>query len=71
LQAGLARTLGDLVGATEGDRLAVEALVAAIVGLVTPRVAVGDADGLRALRSPVVALARRLGLVTGPLSFRA
>jgi AcrR family transcriptional regulator len=71
LQAGLARTLGDLVGATEEDRFAVEALVAAIVGLVTPRVAVGDADGLRALRSPVVALARRLGLVTDPLSLRA
>ena len=63
LQAGLAQALGALVGGSEEDRFAVEALVAAVVQMVTARLAVGDVDGLRELQAPVVALAGRLGLV--------
>jgi AcrR family transcriptional regulator len=63
LQAGLTEALGALVGASEEDRFAVEALVAAVVQLVTSRLAVGDTDGLRRLHAPVVSLAARLGLV--------
>jgi AcrR family transcriptional regulator len=42
------------------DRFKVEALVAAIVSMVTTRVAAGDADALRALHAPLVALAGEL-----------
>ena len=62
LQAGLAAALGALVGGSDDDRFAVEALLAAIVQLVTARIAVGDIEGLRGLHAPVVALAGRLGL---------
>jgi len=62
LQAGLAQALAVLVGGTEADRFAVEAVIAAIVQLVTARLAVGDTDGLRELRAPVVELVQRLGL---------
>lgn len=64
LQAGLAQSLGTLVATSEEDRFAIEALVAAVVQLVTARLAVGDIEGLRQLHSPVVSLARRLGLGT-------
>ncbi len=37
LQSGLARALAELAGGSEEDRFAVEALLAAIVGLVTAR----------------------------------
>jgi AcrR family transcriptional regulator len=61
LQAGLASALGAVVGGPDDDRFAIEALLAAIVQLVTARLAVGDVDGLRDLHEPVVALAGRLG----------
>jgi AcrR family transcriptional regulator len=63
LQAGLAQALGALVDASDEDRFAAEALVAAVTQLVTARLAVGDVDGLRELRRPVVSLAGRLGFV--------
>lgn len=43
-------------------RFTVEAYLAAVVSLVTARLAVGDVAGLRGLRPPLVALARRMGL---------
>jgi AcrR family transcriptional regulator len=45
---------------TAADRFANEALVAAISSMVTARLAAGDLKGIRALRKPVVGLARRL-----------
>jgi AcrR family transcriptional regulator len=63
LQAGLAQALGAAVDGSEDDWFAVEALVAAVVQMVTARLAVGDIDGLRDLRAPVVSLAGRLGFV--------
>jgi AcrR family transcriptional regulator len=62
LQAGLAAALGALVGGSDDDRFAVEALLAAVVQLVTARREVGNIEGLRELHAPVVALARRLVL---------
>jgi AcrR family transcriptional regulator len=41
------------------ERFAVEALVAAIAQMVTARLAVGDVDGLRALRGPLTDLVAR------------
>jgi AcrR family transcriptional regulator len=63
LQRGLVDALAGFLGA-EGveDRFAVEALVAAIVSMVTARLAAGDVDGVRNLHGPIVALAKRLGL---------
>lgn len=66
LQRGLVDALAALLGGTEDDRFAVEAAVAAVVQLVTTRLAVGDTDGLRELQAPVVSLVRRLGLETRP-----
>jgi AcrR family transcriptional regulator len=62
LQAGLAQAVGDLVAATDEERFAIEALLAAVVQPVTARLALGDVEGLRDLHEPVVRLARRLGL---------
>jgi AcrR family transcriptional regulator len=62
LQAGLVRAITDLVGADEEERFTVEALLAAVVQLVTARLVVGDIDGLRNLHGPVVSLVRRIGL---------
>jgi AcrR family transcriptional regulator len=45
---------------TEQERFVAEALVAATSSLVTARLAVGDVDGLRALRGPLIALAGQL-----------
>jgi AcrR family transcriptional regulator len=60
-QQRFAGALARLFGArTAADRFACEALVAAIAGLVTTRVAAGDFDGLRALRRPMSDLANRL-----------
>ncbi|MEA2171484.1 MAG: hypothetical protein QOF76_4784 [Solirubrobacteraceae bacterium] len=42
------------------DRFACEAMVAATSSLVTARLAAGDLDGLRALREPLLDIARRL-----------
>jgi AcrR family transcriptional regulator len=63
LQAGLAEALAGLLGAGEQDRFAVEAMLAAVVQLVTARLAVEDIDGLRELHAPVVSLVSRFELV--------
>lgn len=44
---------------TKRERFACEALVAAIVSMVTTRLAAGETDSLRSLRDPFVALAER------------
>jgi AcrR family transcriptional regulator len=63
LQQGLVESIAALTGASsEKDRFAVEALLAALVQMVTARLAVGDVDGLRKLHRPIVELARRLQL---------
>lgn len=60
-QQRFAAAVAQIFGArTASDRFACEALVSAIAGLVTARVAAGDLDGLRALRRPIVELANRL-----------
>ena len=53
------------------DRFACEALVAAISSMVTVRVAAGEFDALPGLRTPLVALARRLRLTPATRSRRA
>jgi AcrR family transcriptional regulator len=61
VQRRFAAVLDDTFGRrTAGDRFANEALVAATSSMVTARLAAGDLDGLRALRRPLVGLARRL-----------
>lgn len=61
--------VGVLAAASEADRFACEVLVSAISTMVTVRLAVGDVDGLRALRAPLVELtARVLGPGRGPAS---
>jgi AcrR family transcriptional regulator len=62
LQHGLVDLLATALGAGERDRFAVEAGIAAIAALVTARLAVGDVDGIRALRDPILALLDRLGI---------
>lgn len=62
LQQGLVDLLATAVGAEERDRFAVEASIAAIAALVTARLAVGDVDGIRALRDPIMDLLERLGI---------
>lgn len=63
LQRGLVDALAGLLGASgPEDRFAVEAMVAAIVSMVTTRLAVGDVEGIRALHAPIIALAGRLGI---------
>jgi hypothetical protein len=62
LQQGLVDVLASAIGAEERDRFAVEAGIAAIAALVTARLAVGDVDGIRALRDPIVELLERLGI---------
>lgn len=60
MQRGFARALGDVLGATtDEDRFACEALVGAVVGLVTARLATGDVEGLMALHTPLAAFLRR------------
>ena len=61
VQRRFAAVLDDTFGRrTAGDRFANEAIVAATSSMVTARLAAGDLDGLRALRRPLVGLARRL-----------
>jgi AcrR family transcriptional regulator len=61
VQRRFAEILGDTFGRrTASDRFANEAIVAATSSMVTSRLAAGDLDGLRALRRPLVGLARRL-----------
>lgn len=62
LQRGLTEAMAALAGAEGEDRFAIEALLAAVIGLVTARLAAGDTEGLLELHAPVVALAGRLGL---------
>lgn len=63
LQRELVDAIAGLVGAArKEDRFAVEALLAAVVSLVTSRLAVGDAAGLRDLHAPILDLVCRLGL---------
>jgi AcrR family transcriptional regulator len=64
-RAAVQQRFADVLGRTFGrrtaaDRFANEALVAATSSLVTARLAANDLDGLRALRRPLVGLARRL-----------
>jgi hypothetical protein len=65
LQKGLVDVLAAALGADERDRFAVEAGIAAIAAMVTARLAVGDVEGIRALRDPIVDLLDRLGLGFG------
>ena len=61
LQARWAELLGRTFGRrTAADRFANEAIVAATSTMVTARLATGDVKGIRALRRPLVGLARRL-----------
>jgi AcrR family transcriptional regulator len=63
LHAQLVESVASLTGASsKEDRFAVEAFLAGLVQMVTARLAVGDAEGLRKLHRPTVELARRLGL---------
>jgi AcrR family transcriptional regulator len=61
LQRGLVDAMAARLGASgTQERFAVEALVAAIVAMVTARLALGDVAGLRELHQPLVAFAERL-----------
>jgi AcrR family transcriptional regulator len=61
LQRRWADGLNEIFGRrTAADRFANEAIVAAISTMVTSKLAGGDIKGLRALRRPLVELARRL-----------
>jgi AcrR family transcriptional regulator len=61
VQRRFAAVLGETFGRRRAaDRFANEALVAATSSLVTSRLAANDLDGVRALRRPLVGLARRL-----------
>jgi AcrR family transcriptional regulator len=61
VQRRFAAVLDDTFGRrTAGDRFANEAIVAATSSMVTARLAADDLKGLRALRRPLVGLARRL-----------
>jgi AcrR family transcriptional regulator len=65
-RAALQQQLIDLLAAgmraDDRDRFAVEAGIAAIASMVTARLAVGDVDGIRALRDPILELFDRLGI---------
>jgi AcrR family transcriptional regulator len=61
VQNRFARGLDSIFGRrTAGDRFANEAIVAATSSMVTARLAANDLKGLRALRKPLVGLARRM-----------
>ena len=61
VQRRFAAVLDDTFGRrTAGDRFANEAIVAATSSMVTARLAANDLKGLRALRRPLVELARRV-----------
>jgi AcrR family transcriptional regulator len=63
LQQRLVDSVAALTGASSKQQhFAVEALLAALVQMVTARLAVGDVVGLRKLHGPTVELARRLRL---------
>jgi hypothetical protein len=59
VQARVEQLMVERLGATTAtEEFACAALVAAVVGLVTNRVAARDADGVRALHQPLVELVR-------------
>ncbi|MGI5205846.1 TetR/AcrR family transcriptional regulator [Spirillospora sp. CA-108201] len=61
VQRDLARTLADLMGVTgDAGRFACEVIVAAVSSMVTPAVAAGDLEALRAIREPVIGHVRLL-----------
>jgi AcrR family transcriptional regulator len=60
VQQRFAEEMAALLGAaTQPDRFACEALVAAISAMVTARLGTGDVDGLRSLHAPLVGLVQR------------
>ena len=63
LHNGLVEIIATLMEADDpGDRFAIEAFLAATISLVTSRVATRDADAIRDLHGPLMALAERVGL---------
>lgn len=63
LHSGLAEIIATLMEADgPEDRFAIEAFLAATIALVTARVAVRDADAIRDLHGPLMALAERVGV---------
>ncbi|GAB2525087.1 TetR/AcrR family transcriptional regulator [Nocardia heshunensis] len=66
MQETFVAMVADVLGAdTESQRFACQTLVAALSAMVTARIAVGDLDGLRALRAPLLDLVRRSGELFG------
>ncbi|MET8429661.1 TetR/AcrR family transcriptional regulator [Nocardia sp. NPDC004860] len=66
LQETFVAMVADVLGAdTEEQRFACQTLVAALSAMVTARIAVGDLDGLRELREPLLDLVRRSGDLFG------
>lgn len=69
IQRGLAASLADLMGVTgDAGRFACEIIVSAVSSMVTPAVAAGDMEALRAVRAPVmehVRLLLRSGVMDG------
>ncbi|MEV4006789.1 TetR/AcrR family transcriptional regulator [Actinomadura sp. NPDC049753] len=61
VQRDLAASLADLMGVTsDSGRFACEVVVAAVSSMVTPAVAAGDMEALRAIRAPVIEHVRLL-----------
>ncbi|GAB4582243.1 TetR/AcrR family transcriptional regulator [Nocardia sp. IFM 10818] len=66
LQETFVAMVADTLGAeSEEQRFACQTLVAALSAMVTARIAVGDIDGLRSLREPLLDLVRRSGELFG------
>ncbi|MFE3191590.1 TetR/AcrR family transcriptional regulator [Nocardia sp. NPDC059240] len=66
MQETFVAMVADVLGAeTESQRFACQTLVAALSAMVTARIAVGDLDGLRELRVPLLDLVRRSGELFG------
>ncbi|AYF74717.1 TetR/AcrR family transcriptional regulator [Nocardia yunnanensis] len=70
LQETFVAMVADVFGAdTEAQHFACQTLVAALSSMVTARIAVGDLDGLRELRAPLLDLVRRSGELFGDTVF--
>ncbi|WP_067696576.1 TetR/AcrR family transcriptional regulator [Nocardia jejuensis] len=68
LQETFVAIVADILEAdTEEQRFACQTLVAALSAMVTNRIAIGDVDGVRALREPLLDLVRRSGQLFGGL----
>ncbi|MFJ4656072.1 TetR/AcrR family transcriptional regulator [Nocardia sp. NPDC088792] len=66
LQETFVAMVADILGAdTDAQFFACQMLVAALSSMVTARIAVGDLEGLRALREPLLAMIRRSGELFG------